>query len=109
MKNGFRLFMKGVLVNVCDVVKTKRIEDGWQINYISERKEYYRCGLTKHEDPEFFTFTYGDYPCKIPRIYNLRYIKPGEDYIFFQETFEVDGKRGRYIIGDFKISIKLFC
>jgi hypothetical protein len=35
-----------------------------------------------HYDPEFSTFTYGDYPTKKPRVANLKSVEKG-DYIFF--------------------------
>jgi hypothetical protein len=50
--------------------------------------------LRAHNDPEFETFTYGDYPTRIPRASNLRCIRKG-DYLFFL-TRMVEWKKGSF-------------
>jgi hypothetical protein len=64
--------------------------------------------LRVHNDPEFDTFTYGDYPTLSPRAANLKNIKIG-DYLFFLARL-VRWRNGRftdeagfYFIGFFEI------
>jgi len=65
------------------------------------RKSY---SLRVHNDPEFETFTYGDYPTRIPRASNLRYIRKG-DYLFFLarmvewQNWSFSGAAGFYLVG----------
>jgi len=64
--------------------------------------------LRVHNDPEFETFTYGDYPTIIPRASNLRRIEK-DDYLFFLarmvkwENGKFSNKAGFYVIGFFEI------
>lgn len=63
-----------------------------------------------HNDPEFTTFTYGDYPTKHPRAALLKLIKP-RDFLFFLARLvcwstsenNFTNKAGFYIIGYFHI------
>jgi hypothetical protein len=61
-----------------------------------------------HNDPEFITFTYGDFPTIHPRAANLKYISEG-DYLFFLASLvsyskgHFTNKRGFYLIGFFEI------
>lgn len=50
--------------------------------------------LRAHNDPEFETFTYGDYPTTIPRASNLRRIRKG-DYLFFLARM-IEWKKGSF-------------
>lgn len=69
-------------------------------------KEYY--GRNVHNDPEFDTFTYGDYPTRSPRAANLKRIKSG-DYLFFLARLvrwlngRLTSEAGFYIIAYFEI------
>ena len=69
------------------------------------RKSY---NLRVHNDPEFETFTYGDYPTRFPRASNLRYIVKG-DYLFFLARMvewkngSFSGTAGFYLVGFFDI------
>lgn len=64
--------------------------------------------LRVHNDPEFNTFTYGDYPTLSPRAANLKKIKIG-DFLFFLARLvlwkngEFTNKAGFYLIGFFEI------
>ena len=65
-------------------------------------KKYHQTKV--HYDPEFITYTYGDYPAFKPRVANLKYAHEG-DYIFFLARLVEwsDGsftdKAGFYLIG----------
>ena len=51
---------------------------GTLAKYIPQKYQNWKV----HNDPEFKTFTYGDYPTTSPRAANLKKIKVG-DYLFF--------------------------
>jgi len=69
-------------------------------------KRYYHCRV--HNDPEFVSYTYGDYPTISPRAANLQKLKKG-DFIFFlarlvkcrSEVFT--NEAGFYFIGFFEV------
>ncbi len=63
-----------------------------------------------HNDPEFKTYTYGDYPTKSPRVFVMRHVREG-DLLFFLARL-TKWQKGRfindsafYLIGFFKISM----
>lgn len=63
--------------------------------------------LRVHNDPEFGSFTYGDYPCFSPRAANLKRTEKG-DFLFFLARLVSHnngsfGKAGFYLIGYFEI------
>ena len=74
------------------------------LNFIP--KKYWM--LRVHNDPEFDTFTYGDYPTLSPRAANLKRANIG-DFLFFFARLELwkdgkfTGKAGFYLIGFFEI------
>jgi hypothetical protein len=92
--------MQGVLVNVGDPSPCPSLEE-WEIRWIREEPRYRAIGIARHEDPEFETFTYGDYPWK-PAKANLAKMGVG-DWIFFNETLIVAGVKLRYLIACFLI------
>ena len=96
--------MRGVLVNVGDPSPCGTLEE-WQIRWIREDPRYRALGRRQHVDPEFETFTYGDYPWK-PAKANLARIQPGE-WIFFNETLVVAGVKQRYLIACFHLEERL--
>lgn len=96
--------MQGVLVNVGDPAPCQSL-DQWRIRWIREEPRYRALGLRHHEDPEFDTFTYGDYPWK-PAKANLAKMGVG-DWIFFNETLVVAGLKLRYLIACFRIVERL--
>jgi len=64
-------------------------------------------GLRVHNDPEFSSYTYGDYPCLSPRAANLKKAEKG-DFLFFLARLVSHnngsfGKGGFYLIGYFEI------
>lgn len=93
--------MNGVLVNVGDPSPCPDLE-GWQLRWIREDSPYRALGMPRHDDPEFETFTYGDYPWK-PAKANLARMGVG-DWIFFNETLVVAGAKLRYLIACFRIA-----
>ena len=61
-----------------------------------------------HNDPEFHTFTYGDYPTKSPRAANLKRIEPGDILVFLARLVLWGGGRylgppGFFLVGYFEI------
>ena len=63
--------------------------------------------LRVHNDPEFISCTYGDYPCRSPRAANLKKATKG-DFVFFLARLVSHsdgsfGKGGFYLIGYFEI------
>lgn len=96
--------MKGVLVNVGDPSPCACLAE-WGIRWIREEPRYRALGMARHEDPEFETFTYGDYLWK-PAKANLAKMGVG-DWIFFNETLIVGGTKTRYIIGSFCIAERI--
>jgi len=92
--------MQGVLVNVGDPSACTTLPD-WQIRWIREAPPYRALGVRQHQDPEFVTFTYGDYPWK-PAKANLAKMGPG-DWIFFNETLIVAGEKRRFVIAAYCI------
>jgi hypothetical protein len=65
------------------------------------------CDLRVHNDPEFISFTYGDYPGSSPRAINLKRATKG-DFLFFLARLVwyyngSFGKGGFYLIGYFEI------
>lgn len=92
--------MRGVLVNVGDPSPCRTLEE-WELRWIREDPRYRALGERQHVDPEFETFTYGDYPWK-PAKANLARIQPGE-WIFFNETLIVGGLKQRYLIASFRL------
>ncbi|HEY3116598.1 MAG TPA: hypothetical protein VGK54_07655 [Chloroflexota bacterium] len=73
----------------------------WQMRWIREESRYRALGTARHQDPEFETFTYGDYLWKPAKI-NLARMKVG-DWIFFNETLIVGGAKQRFTIAAFQI------
>jgi hypothetical protein len=63
--------------------------------------------LRVHNDPEFVTYTYGDYPCTSPRAANLKKIEEGDFLFFLARLVSLEngsyGKGGFYLIGYFEI------
>jgi hypothetical protein len=60
--------------------------------------------MRTHNDPEFVTFTYGDFPTTVPRASNLRKLKTGDQLFFLarlvnwsNDAFTDNG--GFYLIG----------
>lgn len=92
--------MPGVLVNVGDPSASAELRE-WSIRWIREEPRYRALGVRLHRDPEFETFTYGDYLWKPAKV-NLARMQPG-DWIFFNETLIVGGEKLRYIIACFHI------
>jgi hypothetical protein len=72
---------------------------------IREAPRYRELGMPRHEDPEFETFTYGDYPWKPAKV-NLGRTVPG-DWIFFNETLVIGGVKGRFTIGCFHVEERI--
>jgi len=65
-----------------------------------------------HNDPEFETYTYGDYPDQSPRASNLRKLREGDYLLFYARLVEYFGDKftqnaAFYIIGIFEIE-KIF-
>lgn len=63
--------------------------------------------LRVHNDPEFISYTYGDYPSSSPRAFNLKSATAG-DFLFFLARLVSYydgsfGKGGFYLIGYFEI------
>lgn len=63
--------------------------------------------LRVHNDPEFISYTYGDYPCISPRAANLKRAANG-DFLFFLARLVMHnngsfGSGGFYLIGYFEI------
>lgn len=92
--------MHGVLVNVGDPSPCESLPE-WQLRWIREEAQYRARGVRQHEDPEFETFTYGDYPWKPAKV-NLARMEPG-DWIFFNETLIVAGQKLRFTIACFHL------
>lgn len=92
--------MQGVLVNVGDPSPCTCL-GAWQLRWIREEPRFRSLGVRQHEDPEFETFTYGDYLWK-PAKANLAKMGIG-DWIFFNETLIVAGVKLRYTIAGFHI------
>jgi hypothetical protein len=92
--------MQGVMVNVGDPSPCACLED-WSLRWIREEPRYRALGVRQHEDPEFETFTYGDYIWK-PAKANLAKMGVG-DWIFFNETLIVAGVKLRYTIAAYQI------
>jgi hypothetical protein len=88
----------GVLVNVGDPSPCATLSE-WKLRWIREEPRYRSLGVRSHEDPEFETFTYGDYTWKPAKV-NLARMGPG-DWIFFNETLIVGGVKLRYLIACF--------
>lgn len=91
----------GVFVNVGDPSPCATLRE-WKLRWIREEARYRALGVKAHEDPEFETFTYGDYPWKPAKI-NLARMGPG-DWIFFNETLVVGGVKLRYLIACFHLA-----
>jgi hypothetical protein len=91
---------RGVLVNVGDPSPCATLAE-WQLRWIREEPRYRALGVAQHRDPEFETFTYGDYPWKPAKV-NLARMVAG-DWIFFNETLIVDGRKLRYTIACFHL------
>jgi len=89
----------GCLINVGDPSYVEGNLENWQFQPIKEGKRFQKLGIVYHNDPEFETFTYGDYSYKGAKA-NLGRLSTG-DYIFFHETLIVKGIKGRYFIGYF--------
>lgn len=87
-------------MNVGDPSPCATLEE-WRIRWIREEPRYRALGVERHEDPEFVSFTYGDYAWK-PAKANLARIGPG-DWIFFHETLAVGGKKLRFVIAAFAV------
>ena len=74
------------------------------LKYIPQK--FYECRV--HNDPEFISFTYGDFPETHPRSANLKYLSKG-DYLFFlarlvsYDKGKFLDKSGFYLIGFFEI------
>ena len=79
------------------------IEEAFTFVPIQENPAYRMKGIKYHEDPEFKTFTFSDYPQK-PRASALRKLASG-DYLFFHASLfkKNDNSYLRYIIGYFLI------
>jgi hypothetical protein len=92
--------MQGVLVNVGDPSPCPCLAD-WKLRWIREEPRFRALGVRQHVDPEFETFTYGDYLWK-PAKANLARMAVG-DWIFFNETLIVAGVKLRYVIACFQI------
>ena len=90
----------GVLVNVGDPSPCPSLAE-WKLRWIREEPPYRALGVRFHEDPEFETFTYGDYPWKPAKV-NLGRMGVG-DWIFFNETLTVATVKLRYLIACFRI------
>ena len=89
-----------MLVNVGDPSPCATLGE-WKLRWIREERAYRALGVVRHEDPEFETFTYGDYVWKPAKI-NLARMGPG-DWIFFNETLIVAGVKLRHLIACFRI------
>ncbi|MBM2810952.1 MAG: Nmad3 protein [Chloroflexi bacterium] len=96
--------MQSVLVNVGDPSPCPSLDE-WQILWIREEPRFRALGVPRHRDPEFETFTYGDYPWK-PAKANLAKMGVG-DWIFFNETLVVAGAKLRYVIAAFNIAERI--
>ena len=92
--------MNGVLVNVGDPSPCATVQE-WRLRWIREDPQYRALGARQHEDPEFETFTYGDYLWKPAKV-NLARMQPG-DWIFFNETLIVAQTKLRYTIACFHL------
>lgn len=92
--------MQGVLVNVGDPSPCACLSE-WRLRWIREEPRFRALGVRQHEDPEFETFTYGDYLWK-PAKANLARMAVG-DWIFFNETLIVAGVKLRYVIAGLHI------
>ena len=92
---------QGVLVNVGDPSPCASLAE-WQLRWIREEPRYRTLGQARHHDPEFETFTYGDYAWK-PAKANLAKMGPG-DWIFFNETLIVAGQKLRFVIAAFNLA-----
>ena len=86
---------QGVLVNVGDPSPAPSLPE-WHLRWIREEPRYRALGVVQHEDPEFETFTYGDYTWKPAKV-NLAKMQVG-DWIFFNETLIIAGVKLRYVI-----------
>jgi len=95
---------QGVLVNVGDPSPCHQLRD-WQIRWIREEPRYRALDVPRHVDPEFRSFTYGDYPWK-PAKANLAKMEVG-DWIFFNETLIVAGAKLRFVIACFQIEERI--
>ncbi|MSQ24058.1 MAG: hypothetical protein EXR58_05850 [Chloroflexi bacterium] len=93
--------MQGVLVNVGDPSACASLDE-WSLRWIKEEPRYRALGVRQHQDPEFETFTYGDYPWKPAKV-NLAKMALG-DWIFFNETLIVAGAKLRFVIACFHIT-----
>jgi hypothetical protein len=96
--------MQGVLVNVGDPSPCATLAD-WRIRWIPEEPRYRALAVPRHEDPEFTSFTYGDYIWK-PAKANLAKMNVG-DWIFFNETLIVAGTKLRFVIAAFAIAERI--
>jgi hypothetical protein len=96
--------MQGALVNVGDPSPAPTL-DSWRLRWIREEPRYRALGARQHEDPEFETFTYGDYPWK-PAKANLAKMGVG-DWIFFNETLIIGSVKLRYVIASFHIEERI--
>lgn len=61
-----------------------------------------------HNDPEFKSFTYGDYPTKTPRVFLMRHIQKGDLLFFLARLTKWKNKKftedsGFFLIGFFQI------
>jgi len=91
---------QGVLVNVGDPSPCETLAE-WRIRWIREEPAYRALNVRQHIDPEFETFTYGDYVWK-PAKANLAKMGVG-DWIFFNETLIVGGVKLRYVIACYNV------
>jgi len=89
------------LPRYCDLISNNNND---LLEFVPER--YHRSRV--HNDPEFTSYTYGDYPTKSPRAANLKRLKTG-DFIFFLARLVKwkDGaftdEAGFYLVGFFQV------
>lgn len=100
--------MKGLLIHIGDyfrpsIIDTRRPYE-YKIKYAKFEDGKVAPDGFLHRDPEFNSFTYGDYPDTGAKA-NLGRLNPS-DFIFFNCTFlEKDsGEKTRYIVGYFKLA-----
>jgi len=99
--------LKGLIIHIGEylrpsIIDTRRPHE-YKIKYamFNENGKVSQKG-DLHVDPEFETFTYGDFPQKGAKA-NLGKLTRG-NYIFFNCTFlEMTGEKARYIVGYFRL------
>ena len=100
--------LKGLIIHIGEYLEPHVIDPNLPEKYKIKYAKFNQNGKISrqgriHRDPEFNTFTYGDFPEKAAKA-NLGELGIG-DYIFFNSTFieTVSWLKARYIVGYFKL------